>query len=50
MKADHRVVRMGRPQLRPDEVTRKIIHEAARAEFLASGYAPASMRDHTAVT
>jgi len=46
MKADHRVVRMGRPQLRPDEVTRKIIH----AEFLASGYAPASMRDHTAVT
>jgi AcrR family transcriptional regulator len=43
MKADHRVVRMGRPQLRSDEVTRQIIHDAARAEFLASGYASTSM-------
>jgi AcrR family transcriptional regulator len=43
MKADHRVVRMGRPQLRSDEVTRQIIHDAARAEFLAGGYASTSM-------
>jgi len=43
MKRDHRFVRMGRPQSRPDETTRQIIHDAARAEFLASGYASTSM-------
>jgi AcrR family transcriptional regulator len=34
---------MGRPQLRPDEVTRQLIHDAARVEFLSSGYASTCM-------
>jgi AcrR family transcriptional regulator len=33
----------GRPQARPDEVTRRLIHEAARQEFLESGYAVTCM-------
>ena len=33
----------GRPQARPDEVTRQLIHEAARQEFLSNGYATTSM-------
>jgi AcrR family transcriptional regulator len=33
----------GRPQLRPDEETRRIIFEAARHEFADSGYAATSM-------
>jgi AcrR family transcriptional regulator len=33
----------GRPQARPDEETRHLIHEAARREFLESGYAAACM-------
>jgi len=33
----------GRPQARPDEVTRHLIHEAARHEFLISGYAATCM-------
>lgn len=33
----------GRPQLRPDEETRRLVLEAARQEFHASGYAGASM-------
>ncbi len=33
----------GRPQIRPDEETRRLIIEAARHEFQASGYAQASM-------
>lgn len=33
----------GRPQSRPDEITRELIHEAARQEFLSSGYATTSM-------
>jgi AcrR family transcriptional regulator len=33
----------GRPQARPDEVTRHLIHEAARQEFLSSGYAATCM-------
>jgi AcrR family transcriptional regulator len=33
----------GRPQIRPDEETRRLIIEAARREFLANGYAGASM-------
>jgi len=32
----------GRPQLRPDDETRQIIHEAARQEFAANGYAATS--------
>jgi len=32
----------GRPQLRPDDETRRIIYEAARHEFAASGYAATS--------
>lgn len=32
----------GRPQLRPDEETRKIIYEAARHEFAAHGFAATS--------
>src|SRR5436190_6547891 len=32
----------GRPQLRPDDETRQIIHEAARHEFAANGYAATS--------
>jgi AcrR family transcriptional regulator len=33
----------GRPQVRPDDDTRRIIYEAARHEFAASGYAATSM-------
>src|SRR5260370_149697 len=33
----------GRPQVRPDDETRRIIYEAARHEFAASGYAATSM-------
>ena len=33
----------GRPQIRPDEETRRLIIEAARHEFQTSGYAQASM-------
>ena len=33
----------GRPQARPDEVTRRLIHEAARQQFLESGYAVTCM-------
>ena len=33
----------GRPQARPDEVTRHLIHEAAQQEFLESGYAATCM-------
>ena len=33
----------GRPQLRPDEETRQLVIAAARQEFLAKGYAGASM-------
>ncbi len=33
----------GRPQVRPDEETRRIIYEAARQEFAGSGYAATSM-------
>jgi AcrR family transcriptional regulator len=33
----------GRPQARPDEITRDLIHEAARQEFLSSGYATTNM-------
>ena len=33
----------GRPQARPDEETRHLIHEAARHEFLESGYGAACM-------
>ncbi|MDB5378551.1 MAG: TetR family transcriptional regulator [Rubritepida sp.] len=33
----------GRPQLRPDDETRRLVIEAARHEFHASGYARASM-------
>lgn len=33
----------GRPQARPDEVTRRLIHEAAQQEFLESGYAATCM-------
>jgi AcrR family transcriptional regulator len=32
----------GRPQLRPDDETRKIIYDAARHEFAANGYAATS--------
>jgi AcrR family transcriptional regulator len=32
----------GRPQLRPDDETRKIIYEAARYEFAATGFAATS--------
>jgi AcrR family transcriptional regulator len=32
----------GRPQLRPDDETRRIIYEAARHEFAATGYAATS--------
>lgn len=35
----------GRPRARPDEVTRQFIHEAARREFLNSGYAATCMED-----
>jgi AcrR family transcriptional regulator len=35
----------GRPQARPDEETRHLIHEAARREFLESGYAATCMED-----
>jgi len=35
----------GRPQLRSDEETRALIHEAARAEFAHSGYAATSMEN-----
>jgi AcrR family transcriptional regulator len=37
--------RRGRPQVRPDEKTRKLIFEAARYEFESSGYAATSMED-----
>jgi AcrR family transcriptional regulator len=33
----------GRPQIRPDDETRRIIYEAARHEFAGSGYAATSM-------
>jgi AcrR family transcriptional regulator len=33
----------GRPQLRPDDETRRIIYEAARHEFAGDGYAATSM-------
>src|ERR1700674_5469888 len=33
----------GRPQVRPDDETRRIIYEAARHEFAGSGYAATSM-------
>jgi AcrR family transcriptional regulator len=33
----------GRPQVRPDEETRRIIYDAARHEFAGSGYAATSM-------
>jgi len=33
----------GRPQARPDDETRRIIYEAARHEFAASGYAATGM-------
>jgi AcrR family transcriptional regulator len=33
----------GRPQLRPDDETRRIIYEAARHEFARSGYAATTM-------
>ena len=33
----------GRPQVRPDDETRRIIYEAARHEFAESGFAAASM-------
>jgi AcrR family transcriptional regulator len=33
----------GRPQVRPDDETRRIIYEAARREFAGSGYAATSM-------
>jgi len=33
----------GRPQVRPDHETRRIIYEAARHEFAGSGYAATSM-------
>src|SRR6202022_1131594 len=33
----------GRPQVRPDEETRRIIYEAARHEFAGSGYAATSV-------
>jgi AcrR family transcriptional regulator len=33
----------GRPQIRPDDETRRIIYEAARHEFARSGYAATSM-------
>jgi AcrR family transcriptional regulator len=45
MRVDHRIVRMGRPQLRSDDDTRKIIYDSARAEFLAGGYASTSMEN-----
>lgn len=35
--------RRGRPQVRPDEETLQLIVEAARQEFLASGYAATTM-------
>src|SRR5262249_32776095 len=35
--------RRGRPQLRPDEETRAILLDAARAEFAVTGFAGASM-------
>jgi AcrR family transcriptional regulator len=37
--------RRGRPQVRPDEKTRKLIFGAARYEFESSGYAATSMED-----
>src|SRR6202521_2495590 len=33
----------GRPQLRPDDETRRIIYEAARHEFAGNGYATTSI-------
>jgi AcrR family transcriptional regulator len=33
----------GRPQVRPDDETRKLIFEAARHEFAGSGFAATSM-------
>ncbi|WFU47675.1 TetR/AcrR family transcriptional regulator [Sinorhizobium terangae] len=35
--------RRGRPQIRPDEETRRLVIDAARQEFHANGYAGASM-------
>jgi AcrR family transcriptional regulator len=35
----------GRPQARPDQETRRLIHEAARQEFLESGYGATCMED-----
>jgi AcrR family transcriptional regulator len=39
---DHRRCR-GRPQVRPDDETRRIIYEAARHEFAGNGYAATGM-------
>src|SRR5580692_5709816 len=33
----------GRPQVRPDDETRRLIYEAARHEFAGDGYAATSM-------
>ena len=45
MEARNKTVKRGRgrPQARPDEVTRRLIHEAAQQEFLESGYAATCM-------
>jgi AcrR family transcriptional regulator len=43
MRLDHSAAKMGRPQVRSDVDTLKIIHASARAEFLAGGYASTSM-------
>ncbi len=40
---DHCKDRRGRPQLRPDDETRRLIFEAARHEFADSGYAATSI-------
>lgn len=45
MRQDHSAVRMGRPQVRSDFDTLKVIHDAARAEFLSTGYASTSMEN-----
>ncbi len=47
MEARNKIVKRGRgrPQARPDEETRHLIHEAARREFLESGYAVTCMEE-----
>jgi AcrR family transcriptional regulator len=47
MEPRNKIVKQGRgrPQARPDEETRHLIHEAARREFLESGYAATCMED-----